>query len=85
MVESIGEGSKLSILERTKDFASGEIARDYAGSICYDFFIDIAPPTEIIEEINDSELRTIALQSGSYNFWNEPCEDIYSIEDGEPV
>ena len=38
-----------------------------------------------IVELSDSELRTLALQSGSYSFWNDPCEDIYSLEDGEPV
>lgn len=37
------------------------------------------------KEMGDSELRTLALQSGSYEFWNDPCEDIYTLEDGEPI
>jgi hypothetical protein len=46
--------------------------------------LEMINKTEIVE-LSDSELRTLSLQSGSYSFWNDPCEDIYSLEDGEPV
>ena len=45
--------------------------------------LEMINKTEIVE-LSDSELRTLALQSGSYSFWNDPCEDIYSLETENP-
>lgn len=93
MVESIGKGSDLQILERTKNLGE-EISIDYVAGIHYSFSIDCGAilrtllkmvREENVMEIDDSELRTLALQSGSYKFWDDRCEDIYSIKDGEPV
>jgi hypothetical protein len=36
-------------------------------------------------ELNDHELRTLSMNSKSYEFWWDPKEDIYSLEDGEPA
>lgn len=93
MVESIGMASDVDILERTKnlgeEFSIDVFAGEYyqlsvdCGSTLF-FLLDMIRKTEIVE-LSDSELRTLALRSGSYSFWDDPCEDIYSLEDGEPV
>jgi hypothetical protein len=36
-------------------------------------------------EMSDCEFRILAFHSGTYDFWNAPEEDIYTLEDGEPV
>jgi len=35
--------------------------------------------------LDDDELRQAALDSGTFDFWKDSDEDIYSLEDGEPV
>lgn len=93
MVESIGMASDVDILECTRnqgeepsiDVFAGEyyeISVD-CGSVLF-LLLEMIKNTKIVE-LSDSELRTLALQSGSYSFWDDPCEDIYSLEDGEPV
>lgn len=93
MIESVGIGSDLEVLERTKNFGR-EIPIDdvegqyYVFSIDYGLLVRLMLDVMIkgnILEINDSDLRTLALQSGSYDFWNDPSEDIYTMSDGEPV
>ena len=93
MVESIGKGSDVDILECTENLGE-EASIDVSAGEYYKFSVDygsalsslleMSNKTEIVE-LSDSELRTLALHSGSYSFWNDPCEDIYSLEDGEPV
>jgi hypothetical protein len=93
MVESTDKGSDVDILERTENLGE-ELSIDVSAGEYYKFSVDYGPAlsslleminkTEIVE-LSDAELRTLVLQSGSYSFWNDPCEDIYSLEDGEPV
>jgi hypothetical protein len=45
---------------------------------------------EITVEMQEDDVATLdimrlAEQSGAFDFWQEEGEDIYSIEDGEPV
>lgn len=42
-------------------------------------------PVEGAEGIPTSALRELAAQSGSFDFLADPREDIYTLEDGEPV
>ena len=35
--------------------------------------------------MNDCDLRTLAFYCGTYDFWNTPEEDIYSIIDGKSI
>ncbi|MBE0434086.1 hypothetical protein IBX73_11565 [candidate division WOR-3 bacterium] len=84
MEVSIGKGSDLEILEITTNL-SKNISVDFAGSVCYDFFINIAPAILSISELSDSELMSLALHSGTYDFWDAPEENVYSFEDGRPV
>jgi hypothetical protein len=35
--------------------------------------------------LSDEELGQAALDSGTFDFWKSPGEDVYSLEDGEPV
>jgi hypothetical protein len=37
------------------------------------------------DELTDEELLKAALDSGAFDSWNDPAEDIYTLEDGEPV
>jgi hypothetical protein len=36
-------------------------------------------------ELSDDELRRAAMDSGAFDFWNDPAEEVYTIKDGEPV
>ena len=36
-------------------------------------------------ELSDDELRRAAMDSGAFDFWNDPAEEVYTIGDGEPV
>ena len=36
------------------------------------------------EEITEKEWLKLAINSKSYDFLNDPSEDIYTMEDGEP-
>jgi len=40
---------------------------------------------EVYNDVPTSQIMWLAEQSGSFDFWKEAGEDIYSIEDGEPV
>jgi hypothetical protein len=35
--------------------------------------------------LSDDELLQAALDSGAFDFWRDAGEDVYSLEDGEPV
>ena len=37
------------------------------------------------DDLPTSEIMSLAENSGAFNFWLEPGEDIYSIKDGEPI
>ncbi len=37
------------------------------------------------EEMDDAEILLAAEQTGSFDFLHEPSEDIYTLEDGEPL
>jgi hypothetical protein len=54
-----------------------KLSEDYDEGFYYCFYADY--------EISDAELQMLALHSSSYDFWNDPCEDIYTLENGEPV
>jgi hypothetical protein len=36
-------------------------------------------------ELSDEELRRAAYESGAFDFWSDPSEDLYALRDGEPV
>jgi len=36
-------------------------------------------------EMSDKEVLLAAEKTGSFDFWNDPIEDIYTLEDGEPL
>ncbi|MBS4027158.1 MAG: hypothetical protein KGZ58_00855 [Ignavibacteriales bacterium] len=36
-------------------------------------------------EMSDAEVLIVAEQTGSFDFLNEASEDIYTLEDGEPI
>ena len=45
---------------------------------------------EITVQMQEDDVPTLGImrlaeQSGAFNFWQEEGEDIYSLEDGEPV
>jgi hypothetical protein len=37
------------------------------------------------QELSDEELRLAAINSGTFAFWKGAEEDIYTLDDGEPV
>jgi len=84
MVESIGKGSDLKLFEY-KENLGGAIAEDYVYGVYYYYCINFAIASELSDELSDYELRTLAFESGTYDFWDNPEEDIYSINDGTPV
>jgi hypothetical protein len=57
----------------------------------FEQLIDIARQCEeIVVQRHEDDIPTpgimrLAEQGGSFNFWREAGEDIYSAEDGEPV
>ena len=38
-----------------------------------------------VPELSDEELRRAAYESGAFDFWSDPSEDLYTLRDGEPV
>lgn len=36
------------------------------------------------DDITDEVWMKLAMKTGAYDFWNDPSEDIYTIQDGEP-
>ncbi len=53
--------------------------------------VELARQSEEIElHIREDDIPTLSImrlaeQSGAFDFWHEEGEDIYSVEDGEPV
>jgi hypothetical protein len=53
--------------------------------------VELAQQSEEIEllmykdDASTWSLMRLAEQSGAFDFWKEEGEDIYSVEDGEPV
>lgn len=53
--------------------------------------VELARRTETVElqfaegEVSTADMMRLAEASGSFDFWIEPGEDLYSIDDGEPV
>ena len=51
--------------------------------------IVVFPQDETKEAIEDDlpvdELLRVAQAGGAFDFWNDPEEDIYTMEDGKPV
>jgi hypothetical protein len=39
----------------------------------------------IDQDISTLDMMRLAEQGGAFDFWNEPGEQIYSADDGEPV
>ena len=35
--------------------------------------------------LSDAEMLQAALDSGTFDFWKDPGEDLYSLDDGEPA
>ena len=57
----------------------------------FERLVELARQTEEIElrvqedDVPTSAVMRLAEQGGSFDFWSEKGEEIYSIEDGEPV
>ena len=53
--------------------------------------VELAQRSEEIDlQLHEDDVSTLSLmklaeQSGAFDFWKEEGEDIYSVEDGEPV
>jgi hypothetical protein len=56
-----------------------------------DRLLELARRTESIDlQVQEEDLPTLGMmrlaeQGGAFDFWKEEGEDIYTIEDGEPV
>lgn len=37
------------------------------------------------EELSTRDMMRLAEQGGAFDFWKDPGEEIYSLEDGEPI
>jgi hypothetical protein len=51
-------------------------------NIYFDFVIECS---QVIPEMTDKEFMFLPGVSGSLKFWEDKSEDIYSLEDGEPI
>ena len=51
----------------------------------YLFTANLQPLIIPYEELTDEEVITLAEKSGSFDFLNDPEEDIYSSSDGTPI
>ena len=40
---------------------------------------------DVIMELENSDVLIAAEQTGSFAFWEDPAEDIYSLSDGVPL
>ena len=47
--------------------------------------VDEATRMSGIETLSSQEWMQLIEDSGAFDFWNEPGEDIYTEEDGEPI
>jgi hypothetical protein len=58
-----------------------EIAEDKTETIASSHvYVPLVPPDPTAEQ----NLRIIE-SSGAFDFWNDPQEDIYSLNDGQPI
>jgi hypothetical protein len=37
------------------------------------------------KDLTSLDVLRAALSAGAYDFWDNPCEDVYSLQDGEPI
>jgi hypothetical protein len=57
----------------------------------FERLVELARRSEMIEvqvdgeELTAQDIMRLANQGGSFEFWNDRGEDIYSTEDGEPI
>lgn len=57
----------------------------------FDRLVEIARRSEAINlqmiggDVLTEDMMRLAEQGGSFEFWNDPGEEIYSLADGEPV
>ena len=53
--------------------------------------VDLAKRSEPVDlqilsgDISNADLMRLSEKGGSFDFWAEPAEDIYSANDGEPL
>ncbi len=79
-MQTIAYGSRVKPVEvRNQGECLVEI-----GIVCYDVSI-VLPILQEAVEMTDEELRALALQSKTYDFWNNKADGIYSISDGTPL
>jgi len=57
----------------------------------FDRLVEIARRSEAINlqmiggDVLTEDMMRLAEQGGSFEFWNDPGEEVYSLADGEPV
>ncbi|MFV1976276.1 MAG: hypothetical protein ACC651_11050 [Candidatus Scalindua sp.] len=51
----------------------------------YIYTVNLHPVLIPYQELTDEEIITLAEKSGSFDFLNDPEEDIYSLSDGTPI
>jgi len=69
-----------------KTFSRGRRrAGPYEGLPLSNAYFHLVWTVRVARELSDQELLQAALKSGSFNFWNSPSEDVYTLKDGEPV
>lgn len=63
-----------------------ETAKGGPGLKCvyYEFIVDASPLTSS-EELTDEEILTLTEKAGTFDFLNDPEEDIYNLTDGTPI
>ena len=84
MVTAIAHGSNAKYVSVVSSPSSEDFVE--IGNICYNFSVVLPiPQIKKIVEMTDKELQVLIDKSGTFDFWDEEEEDIYSISDGTPL
>jgi len=70
-----------------KGDAEAETSKEGPELKCYFYLytVNLHPVLTPYQELSDDEIITLAEKSGSFDFLNDPEEDIYSPSDGTPI
>jgi len=58
-------------------------AGPYDGNPVANAYLHFVCAAQAPRELSDQDLLRAAGESGAFNFWDDPSEDIYTLEDGE--
>ena len=86
MIRPLGTDESRSISEGSAVVTSQKADISVGGSliVVWDFRKFMLKDPVVIEEAEESEAREQFLRGKAFEFWEDPFEDGYSLDDGDP-